>query len=729
MFTNYFLDAKKGYYRHLAFVQSPSYLDLSLSLVKDYLRVNKNPTVIYAFHPWADKERLESFRQILPNIVDIDYSNSDKYLGLTGDLVILDAVSDFRPNYISRFIDMARGGGLVIIYSDNILKNKLYRNSLSRDGIVNDLFERRFLQKALSHRGIIVFDDKINFIPYSSAETHKPFKKIPQRPNIPIQLHEVCMSADQNKVLEESLFILESGKRTLVVTAPRGRGKSASVGLFLSYLVNKEIFSNIVVTSPTYFSSQEIFNFLMKGLSVLRAKFSLGESRDGKIMRVRRGETRVKWLPPDLAEDEEGDLIVVDEAAAIGMENLDYIIRKYDKVILVTTIHGYEGSGKAFLKFVDKLKKGLLVKHVKLEYPIRYAKGDPVERFLYDVFLLDAEAPEVSSITNYKITRVSQEELFSNDDLLKKVYGILVEAHYRNSPDDLMLLGDMAFQRIYVYWADDNPISVAQVVYEGNLREEEIVNISDGVKNEGHLIPHRIIKYVRFLDFGKLKGWRVMRIAVTPEFQGKGIGSKVLDKVIEEAEGEGIDWVGSSFIADQRVLRFWLKNGFTPVYLSSIKNQELNGYSCIVIKPLSNRAKEMVNNLSKLLKDKLLRTSHQVYFNVNPCVLALLLDNTPPVNNGLSEIPSLYIDKIKAYINGILPYNSIAEASHSLVTNYFLLLPKTKLAEELECSLIARVLQGKSWYHAGLMLGISSREVEKRVKKGLSELLKIFVDA
>ncbi|TRM80982.1 tRNA(Met) cytidine acetyltransferase, partial [Sulfolobus sp. F3] len=339
---------------------------------------------------------------------------------------------------------------------------------------------------------------------------------------------------DQNKVLEESLFILESGKRTLVVTAPRGRGKSASVGLFLSYLVNKEIFSNIVVTSPTYFSSQEIFNFLMKGLSVLRAKFSLGESRDGKIMRVRRGETRVKWLPPDLAEDEEGDLIVVDEAAAIGMENLDYIIRKYDKVILVTTIHGYEGSGKAFLKFVDKLKKGLLVKHVKLEYPIRYAKGDPVERFLYDVFLLDAEAPEVSSITNYKITRVSQEELFSNDDLLKKVYGILVEAHYRNSPDDLMLLGDMAFQRIYVYWADDNPISVAQVVYEGNLREEEIVNISDGVKNEGHLIPHRIIKYVRFLDFGKLKGWRVMRIAVTPEFQGKGIGSKVLDKVIEE---------------------------------------------------------------------------------------------------------------------------------------------------------------------------------------------------
>jgi len=65
-----------------------------------------------------------------------------------------------------------------------------------------------------------------------------------------MQLHELCLSSDQNKVLEESLFITSPGKRVLVVTAARGRGKSASIGLFLSYLMTEEKFGNILVTFP-----------------------------------------------------------------------------------------------------------------------------------------------------------------------------------------------------------------------------------------------------------------------------------------------------------------------------------------------------------------------------------------------------------------------------------------------------------------------------------------------
>ncbi|WP_016731791.1 tRNA(Met) cytidine acetyltransferase TmcA [Saccharolobus islandicus] len=725
MFQSYFMDAVNGYYRHLAIIESQDYLEKVNSLVEEYLKVNKKPRVIYGFHPWLDnsKDRMIEFRKKFENFLDIDYSNSEKYLGQSVDLVILDAIGDFRPNYIARFVDMTKGGGMAIIYSDDILRGKLYKESLTRDGVVKDLFERRFMELAKRYRGIIFLQgDRLTFTPYSSNETHKPHKKIPKSPKVPMELHELCLSSDQNKVLEESLFITSPGKRVLVVTAARGRGKSASIGLFLSYLMTEEKFGNILVTSPTYYSSQEIFNFVIKGLDALNVKYKLTTSKDGKIMKITTGESRVKWVSPDLARNEEGDLIVVDEAAAIGMEFLDYILQGWDKVILVTTVHGYEGSGKAFLKYVDRLKSKVLLKHIKMDYPIRYAKGDPIEKFMFDVFLLDAEPAEVMHNGELKIEDVSQEELFQDNNLLKSVYGILVTAHYRNSPDDLMLLGDMAFQKIVVGYSSEKPIAVCQVVSEGDLTERQIEDISNGLKNEGHLIPHRLIKYMRAFDFGKLKGWRIMRIAVSPENQGKGIGSRIIEEVIKMAKG--VDWVGSSFVADYSVLRFWIKNGFTPVYLSSIKNEELNGYSVIVIRALSEKSKGFVVKLSRLLKDKLLRTSHQVYYNLNPQLIALLMRNTYSERRE-GEVPDLYVNKIKAYIEGKVPYNVIAEAAHFLITKHFLEL-KVNLNIEAEASLVARVLQGKSWYHVGLMLGLNSREVEERVKQGLEVLLRTY---
>ncbi|AKA75064.1 tRNA(Met) cytidine acetyltransferase [Saccharolobus solfataricus] len=726
MFENYFMDAVKGYYRHLAIIESQDPLEKINSLIDDYLKVNKKPRVIYGFHPWLDnsKDRMKELKKRFENFLDIDYSNSEKYLGQSADLVILDAMDDFRPNYIARFVDMTKGGGIAIIYSDNILEGKLYKKSLTRYGVVKDLFEARFIELAKRYRGIIFFqgNDRITFTPYSSNETHKPYKKIPKSPKVSMELHELCLSSDQNKVLEESLFIMNLGKRVLVITAARGRGKSASIGLFLSYLMSEGNFGSIIVTSPTYYSSQEIFKFIIRGLEALNVKYKVITSRDGKIMKISTRDSRVKWVSPDLAKNEEGDLIVIDEAAAMGIEFLDYIVRSWDKVILVTTIHGYEGSGKAFLKYVDKLKGKVLLKNIKMDYPIRYAKGDPIEKFLFDVFLLDAEPHEVEYNGKLKIVEVPQEELFRDDDLLKSVYGILVTAHYRNSPDDLMLLGDMAFQKVIVGYSSENPVAVCQVVYEGGLTDKQIWDISNGLKNEGHLIPHRLIKYMRALDFGKLKGWRIMRIAVSPENQGKGIGSRVIEEVIKMAKG--VDWIGSSFVADYSVLRFWIKNGFLPVYLSSIKNEELNGYSVIVIKALSERTKEFVVKLSSLLKDKLLRTSHQVYYNLNPQLIVLLLRNTYSERIE-GEVPDLYVDKIKAYTEGKVPYNVIAEAAHFLVTKHFLEL-KADLSIEAEASLVARVLQGKSWYHAGLMLGLSSREVEDNVKQSLGVLLETY---
>ncbi|MBB5254551.1 tRNA(Met) cytidine acetyltransferase TmcA [Sulfurisphaera ohwakuensis] len=721
-----FQKALDFYYRHLLFVEGNNFLNSTLGFLNSFLEINKKPRIAYAFHPWVDKakERFDFFKQIGLPMTDIDYSSSEKFLGETFDLVIMDAVDDFRPNYISRLTDMARGGGLIVIYTNDIYKDKLYRNSLIRDGVVDNFFEDRFMRKIRSYQGIIYVKDEklVNFKSVNVNELKKSSLKIPSNPSIPVKLHNLCLSEDQNKALEESLFILhDDRKRILAVTAPRGRGKSAAIGLFLSYVISlkhKEP-TVIVITSPSYYSSSEIFRFLITGLKSLGIKYTVTRSRDGKIMRISAGEVIVRWLAPDLAKDYDGYLIVVDEAAALGIETLEYIIRKWNKTILITTIHGYEGSGKAFLKYLLLIKQKYLFKHVTLDFPIRYSKGDPIERFIYDVMLLDAE-PKIKQLNN-SIEEVNREELFKNDGRLRQIYGILVSAHYRNSPDDLMLLGDLHFQKLYSL----SDVSLAQVIFEGGLSEERISSILKGESNLGHLIPHRIIKYERLKEFGKLKGWRIIRIAVLPELQGKGLGSKLLSHIRGDAISNNLDWLGSSFILDTRVLNFWVKNGFTPIYLASRKNEGLNGYSVIVVYPISDKAKELANVLSFNLKRKIINTAHQVYFNVSPLSLAKLLDSINAFKK-IDDLRSQDIDKINAYLEGILPYNSVADSIGLLTEKYFWEMPiKLDLLEE--AVLVGRVLQGKSWSHISYNIEKSPRETEEILRNAVNKLMKAFI--
>ncbi len=713
----YFYDAKNGYYRYLAIVLGKDYLENSIELVKSYLKVT-NPKVAYAFHPWVNgsKDRFSAFKEVINgNVLDIDYSSSERYLGESFDLVILDSVDDFRPNYISRLIDLTRGGGLAIIYSDNIEVNKLYKSSLTRDGVVKNLFEKRFMNIASNSRGIILVDDNgIKFKPFSSSEVSKPHKKNYDG-KIPKSLYDLCLTDDQVKLIREFDFVLEEGKRILIVTAPRGRGKSAGVGLALSFYVKRTLSrpTNVVITSPSYYSSQAILQFLEKGLKALKIKFKEKISKEGKIMKVTAGEVNIKWTSPDLAKDESGDLIIVDEAAALGIENLEYIRNSWEKVVFISTIHGYEGSGKAFLKYINSLDNSQIV---KLDYPVRYSKGDPVEKFIYKVMLLDAE-PEIYNDNQFR--EITQEELFSNDELLRQIYGILVSAHYRNSPDDLMFLGDMAFQRIFALGYN----AIAEIVEEGNLDESTTLRILNGEENEGNLIPHRIIKYMRIKNFGKLKGWRIMRIAVTPELQNHGLGSKLLSKIEEIALQNNVDWIGSSFVADYKVLNFWLKNGFKPVFLASRKNEGLGGYSIIVMKALKENAEKFVIELGKLLKDKILRTSHQVYFNVNPRILAKIITSIEYKKR--VDIDDEYAGKIFAYLNGKIPYNSAAEAIHAISEKYFYDL-SFELSEDEISAIIARTFQGKSWSHSAKMIGVNNQKAEELLRCGIKKIAKKY---
>jgi len=98
---------------------------------------------------------MKTIKEYFSKFDDIDYANAEYYLGNTYDLVILDTTRYFQPINIGRLVDLARGGGLIIIYTNNLTKDKAFRTSIVRNGLVLDEYEKRFKENCMSMKGYL----------------------------------------------------------------------------------------------------------------------------------------------------------------------------------------------------------------------------------------------------------------------------------------------------------------------------------------------------------------------------------------------------------------------------------------------------------------------------------------------------------------------------------------------------------------------------------------------
>ncbi|MEM4046958.1 MAG: GNAT family N-acetyltransferase, partial [Metallosphaera sp.] len=441
------LDSKRRFYRNLVYIEKRDYLDDLRSVLSIYNETLNGDTRAYAFHPWVtgSKERFNSIKGLLGNVEDIDYSSSEYYLGKTYDLVVMDLVDNFQPNYLGRLTDLVRGGGLVVMYTDDLTKNKIFRNSIARNGEVYDYYERRFRRKLREHQGIFIIDESYTSIPFTGevrpTTEKRPLKSI----YFPKEIHDLCLTDEQDKVLEEFRIMYRGGKRILVLTAPRGRGKSAVTGLGIAaFIADSDRERRIVITAPSLASVSQIMEFAKRGLDVMNIPNEVEKSDMGIIRSVRGDRFSIVYVSPETAVGEDGDILVVDEAAAIGINLLAQYLNRWRKVVLVSTVYGYEGSGKAFLKYLKSVleQKNAWTRWLTMSKPLRYAEGDPIESWLYDSLLLNAEITKPKTLDTAEYLTLDKESLFLDDAQLSQAYGILISAHYRNNPDDLMIMAD-----------------------------------------------------------------------------------------------------------------------------------------------------------------------------------------------------------------------------------------------------------------------------------------------
>ncbi|MEM1546022.1 MAG: GNAT family N-acetyltransferase [Candidatus Methanomethylicia archaeon] len=723
--------------RRLIAVSGSSSLDVARRIVELYtsnsrgdvsgllMSVNASET----YRSWLEKP-IVNF-----NATAIDYAKTVEVIGGTWNILVLDVSIQFSPSDIGRLVEVVSGGGLVIFtlppISEWISKPTLFQKWLIvppySEKELRHIFKRRFINTVINSEGTWLLDLEKNEAIGKPRNTKTEVNVKPEAEGI----CKLALTSDQVNVIREcEKAFKDEGRKTVVILANRGRGKSAAIGLALADIVSKGIVKRVVITSPEPTGASTLYRFLKNGLSFLNVRYV--EEKKKILDTIRIGDVKIVYMRPDLASRVRADVKIVDEAASIPIPLLYRIIGSARFSMFASTVHGYEGTGRSFtLRFLKGLKeiKNLSVKELTMTTPIRYPVNDPIEKWLYSFLLLNAEPPEISLDTvrkrNTYYVHLDINRLFEDEEMLKGFYGIYVMAHYRNRPDDLAILADAPHHSARALMMNGKVIVSIQLAEEGGLSEQLIEEyMKEGVKLSGHMIPHRLAVYNGLKSFPKLKGLRIVRIATHPKLWGEGFGSKTLRELTLEAEAKGYDWIGAGFGATRDLIRFWTRNNFIPVHLSPVRNPTTGEFSILVVKPLTRRAQKQLIVASREFKLRFLNSLHNIYFDLNPY---LILD---VLNIGFSKpilrFTKAQLNRLEGYVKGSLSYEASADAVLEITKAYFMddNIEKPKINEDIKALMIAKVIQGKKWHLIRKIIKID-KPLDK-LREAVGELIQYY---
>ena len=681
------------------------------------------------------------------------YEISERFLGSTFDILIMDLTKDLKPNDLGRLIGIVRGGGLIVLLTpkwdewDNFMT--IFKRNLTVPQFPNPrhVFIKWVKRKLLEHDNIAIYDaDNQRILKNFSLLTEyiENRKKIeyPSESLFPRSIYEQALTQDQVKVIKLLEILYEKPKkgkkRVIIVTADRGRGKSCAVGIGavgLILLLSKiKPRVRVLVTAPSPSNVQSLMMLAKQTLDKHGLKYREFR-REGYTIELRGDRFSIEYWEPINIPRLRGDIVIVDEAAGISVPMLYRIWEAYDRLVFSTTIHGYEGAGRGFsVRFMSKVKsdpKTVLYQYEMTE-PIRYSDKDPIERWQFDTLLLDAEPADLEQ-NDLKYIEEKQFEyiaydpsyLFSPDgeNELRQLFGIYVLAHYRNEPDDLGMIADAPHHIVRAVKLPTGKIVCAlQIAIEGPIERERAIELLKGGKIPGNIIPDRFLKHQRIIEFADTRGWRIVRIATHPEVQGKGIGTWALSQVLKEARERGLDWVGAGFGVNEQLLRFWVKSSFYTIHISPDRNPVSGEYTVLVIHPLSDRVKEIIKVAVREFKNKLLNSLAINYDDLEIEVARLMLEQGEAViavdNDPRNLFTPIQVDRLWIYCQGPMTFEAAADLM-SLIAKIYWLMPRDKrprLTRAQEYILIGKALQGRSWEDMAHILRVKSKYVMEEAR-------------
>ncbi|XP_066585777.1 RNA cytidine acetyltransferase [Prorops nasuta] len=527
------------------------------------------------------------------------YNETHKILGNTYGMCILQDFEAITPNILARTIETVEGGGLIVflLQSLNSLKqlftmtmdvHQRFRTEAHQDVVCR--FNERFLLSLASCKRCLVVDDQLNILPLSSHNLNiEPVQRLSNEDKAALDLLKeslqdtqpvfalvnCCKTIDQAKAVLKFIECIseKSLKFTVSLTAARGRGKSAALGLAIAGAITFG-YSNIYISSPSPENLNTLFEFVFKGFDALgyqeHLDYGLVQSTNPEFNKAtvrvnifRDHRQTIQYIhPTDTHKLSQAELLVIDEAAAIPMPYVKAMLGPY-LTFLSSTINGYEGTGRSLsLKLLQQLRSqttGRQLHELQLEESIRYKPGDSIEKWLTELLCLDAiaHAPILSGCPSPEACQlyyINRDTLFSyhkaSELFLQRLVALYVASHYKNSPNDLQMMSDAPAHHLFCLLGPIDPnktalpeiLVVIQVCLEGKVSKNTITDgLNRGRRAAGDLIPWTIAQQYGDEDFPTLAGARIVRIASHPDYHGMGYGSRALELLKQYYESKIIN--------------------------------------------------------------------------------------------------------------------------------------------------------------------------------------------
>ena len=454
---------------------------------------------------------------------------------------------------------------------------------------------------------------------------------------------------EQARLLQQ---MAEAKEEILIVTAKRGRGKSALAGLFVKQQVAQN--QPVILTAPNK-SAVNIFNTFAGADITFMSSDELSQ--------------QVSDAPQQFANH----WLFVDEAAMIPLDILFRLTKAFKRVVLTTTIHSYEGTGRGFLlKFMSKTDRTL--RHFELFTPLRWQADDKLEAFIDDLLLCDCEdrlpQPPYDSVLAEQI-QISHCERISHDQI-ESVYGLLTLAHYRTSPLDLRRLLDAPQQQFYLAQAQDSLLGCVWAVPEGGMEDNTLIcQIRRGERRpRGNLVAQMLCFQAGLEEACELRSLRISRIAVQPNWQQQGLGQRLIAQMKQQQikQQGAVDFLSVSFGYTPELLAFWQKCGFILVHFSESKEASSGCYSVVALCPLSEEGRAFVQQAEKQFQRNLTLSLHPLATQFTRTEIDWTLDSSDW--QLLTDFADFYLP-----LSSVLPsirrlITSAGEAPFPLLTDY-----------------------------------------------------------
>ncbi len=620
-----------------------------------------------------------------------------RHLGSETDLLVFDATLGFDVDAFAIAIGLVRGGGTFLLLTPPP-ESWPWRQDLCLESWAVHGWPvprpSRFLQRL--------------------ARIFQSFE--PPRTSVRIEAtggpsEPMTLTRDQSLALEAIQRVaLGHPRRPLLLVADRGRGKSAVLGRAAGELAAIHQ-KRILVTAPRRSATEILFT---------HAREVLSRSPTGSVegAPVQGG---LAFMAPDrlLRENPDTDLLLVDEAAGIPLPLLLELIRCHSRVVLSSTVHGYEGSGRGFEvrlgHHLERLRPGW--KRCELRQPVRWAENDPLERLGYRALLLDAEPPswkeELPSPDECHVRRIIPRQLLDRPELLESAFGLMVSAHYRTTPRDLRYLLDAPNLRLFLLESRRRVLGVALVAEEGNLPGTLQQEILEGKRRpRGHLLPQALATRCQLPETLQARCWRVVRIAINPALQGQGLGSRLLAAVEAQARQQQIELLGASFGATPELARFWRRAGYFPLRLGHRREASSGAHALLVAKALVPVLGKSLQQAHRRFQQNFPLQLGQFFTQLDPGLVLSLRD-------ALDEpLPGETRRLLTAYAQGQWSYLDALGALHQLACRQHA--PSSRKAQLL----VTKVLQGRSWAEVATHFGFTGKgQAEAALRQAVLDLI------